>query len=86
MEEKFKKRDKVKHKHRDQAMIVSNYIRPERTAKCFCGSQKKFRHCHREAFDKLKMIGDNNLKVHGYMIGKAAGLFSTININLFGVD
>ena len=55
---------------------IANNTRPERTSKCFCGSEKKFRHCHREAFDKLKKIGDDQLKFHGYRIGKAAGLFA----------
>lgn len=45
-----------------------NYIirndRPNRTSLCFCGSRKKFRHCHRESFDKIKLIGDDLIIKH----------------------
>lgn len=35
---------------------------PSRTSKCFCGSGKKYRHCHRESFIQFKKIGQERLK------------------------
>lgn len=34
---------------------------PSRTSKCFCGSGKKYRHCHREAYHSIKSIGQDQL-------------------------
>lgn len=34
---------------------------PLRTSKCFCGSGKKYRHCHKKAFMSLKSIGQERL-------------------------
>jgi hypothetical protein len=55
--------------------FVAGNTKPNRTNLCFCNSGIKFRHCHRAAFEKLKHIGDDNLKFHAYSIGKAAGIF-----------
>lgn len=35
---------------------------PSRTSKCFCGSSKKYRHCHREAYQAIKSIGQEKIK------------------------
>lgn len=62
-------------KHTLQLMDhISTHDRPYRTNKCFCGSNQKFRHCHRLAFDVLKNIGDNIVRGHVYEIAKAAKL------------
>lgn len=53
-------------------LFVARHERPVRTSYCFCGKQIKFRHCHLEAFDKLKQIGDETLQVHAYSIAKAS--------------
>jgi len=34
---------------------------PSRTAICFCGSGKKYRHCHREAYRSLKLLSQEKL-------------------------
>ncbi|MBD1434353.1 SEC-C domain-containing protein [Sphingobacterium sp. DN00404] len=34
---------------------------PSRTSPCFCGSEKKYRYCHREAYQSLKNIGQEKL-------------------------
>lgn len=53
---------------------IATHNRPFRTSQCFCGRKIKFRHCHREAYDKLKYIGDSILINHAYEIAKAAKL------------
>lgn len=62
-----------------KTVLLMSYIaensKPSRTSLCFCNNGTKFRHCHRSAFEKLKMIGNENLKFHAYGIGKAAGFF-----------
>ena len=47
---------------------------PIRTSLCFCGSQNKFRNCHKKAFEKLKQIGDENLLSDANEFAKATGL------------
>lgn len=54
---------------------IATKSRPSSTAMCFCASGKKFRKCHRSAFDLLKQVGDKVLLSHGYEIGKAFGIF-----------
>ncbi len=34
---------------------------PSRTSQCFCRSNKKYRYCHRSAYQKLKNIGQDRL-------------------------
>lgn len=34
---------------------------PSRTSKCFCGSDKKYRYCHKVAYQALKSIGQDRL-------------------------
>jgi hypothetical protein len=53
---------------------IASHDRPVRTSLCFCGGKAKFRNCHREAFDKLKEIGDDNVKHDADNIAKATGL------------
>lgn len=40
--------------------IYKNHT-PPRTSKCFCGSDQKYRYCHREAYHALKSIGQDRL-------------------------
>jgi hypothetical protein len=54
--------------------FIATHHRPDRTSKCFCGSGLKFRNCHREIFDRLKLIGEQVLLEHCHAIGKAAGI------------
>jgi len=35
--------------------------KPQRTSKCFCGSDRKFRYCHKEGYEMLKSIGQERL-------------------------
>lgn len=53
--------------------FIAAHERPDRTSLCFCGKKAKFRHCHRDAFDKLKKIGNSIIGNHAYAIAKAAG-------------
>ena len=53
---------------------IADHTRPGRTSYCFCGRNAKFRHCHRDAYDKLKSIGDIQIKNHVYLIAKAVKL------------
>lgn len=55
-------------------LYISTHTRPSRTSLCFCGGKSKFRHCHRDAFDKLKNIGDNTLIDHANLMARAAKL------------
>lgn len=47
---------KVKDLKRAETLLTFIYKNnnPSRTAKCFCGSGQKYRHCHREAYQTLK--------------------------------
>ena len=36
--------------------------RPDRRANCFCGNEKKFRYCHKEAYNKLNELNDLEIK------------------------
>lgn len=55
--------------------FIATNERPNRTSTCFCGNKVKFRHCHRAAFDRLKLIGNGNVLRHSLDIGKALGIF-----------
>jgi len=44
--------------------------RPNRNNKCFCGSGKLFRHCHREAYDEIKSLGKDFLINQIYILYK----------------
>jgi len=55
------------------AYIVSN-PRPNRSNKCFCGSGELFRHCHRGAYDDLKLLGKNFLIDQVNILYKWSGL------------
>src|SRR5204863_3040780 len=50
--------------------------KPHRTSFCFCGQRKKFRHCHKGAFEKLKRLGLDMLNHHYNLIAKATSYFS----------
>ena len=45
------------------SFVIQN-DRPSRVSACFCGNGKKFRHCHRDAFDKIKLIDKEHLIRH----------------------
>jgi len=53
---------------------IATHDRPSRTSLCFCGQKVKFRRCHRDAFDKLKLIGDSIVCDHAHGIAKAVGI------------
>jgi hypothetical protein len=63
----------------DQTLRIMHFIasnpRPVRTSMCFCNSGIKFRNCHRQAFDKIKVIGEEIILQHHFAIGKAVGVF-----------
>ena len=42
-------------------MYIYKNDTPSRTSKCFCGSHKKYRHCHREAYQLIKSMGQDRL-------------------------
>jgi hypothetical protein len=46
--------------HELLVFIYKNSI-PLRTSKCFCGSNKKFRYCHKESYHAIKSIGPERL-------------------------
>lgn len=54
--------------------LIAESNRPERTSFCFCGRNIKFRCCHREAFDQLKLMDKGKLLGHAKGIAQAAGL------------
>lgn len=51
--------------------LISKKDRPDRTSFCFCGSNKKYRHCHKTAYENLKQVGDDLLEIHAERIWKA---------------
>lgn len=57
----------------DLIKFIAMEDKPHRTSFCFCGKRVKFRHCHKEAFEKLKSLGPATLKYHYIMIAKATG-------------
>lgn len=42
--------------------FIAKGKRPDRTNECFCGSNEKFRKCHRAAFDRLIVLGEVELE------------------------
>jgi len=55
-------------------MIEIAYVgRPGRTHLCFCGSKNKFRKCHRDAFDKLGLIGKVQLLEFAFTFSERLG-------------
>jgi hypothetical protein len=54
--------------------FVVTHERPYRTSMCFCGEKIKFRHCHRDSFDLLKMLGDNVIEYHYHEIARNIAL------------
>lgn len=42
-------------------MCIHKNDTPSRTSKCFCGSGKKYRYCHREAYQLIKSMGQYRL-------------------------
>jgi hypothetical protein len=43
---------------------IATISKPGRTSKCFCGSGKKYRYCHRENYEKLSKLGKELLIDH----------------------
>ncbi len=44
--------------------LLSKEKKIDRTARCFCGSGKKFRKCHREAFNILARLPADEIKIY----------------------
>ncbi|RKS03588.1 SEC-C domain-containing protein [Flavobacterium sp. 102] len=44
--------------------MVMSKQEPDRTALCFCGSKKKYRHCHRDAFRELAKLEEAGLNYY----------------------
>lgn len=61
-------------------VFIAKGIKPGRTHGCFCGSGKKFRKCHREAFEKIVVIDSNVLKDHATQIAVAAKQLDLLTI------
>lgn len=68
--------EQLNTKNIGQALIwmlqISNGLTLGRTSKCFCGKNIKYRHCHRDAVNKLKLLGTEQLKNH------AANIYSKL--------
>lgn len=56
--------------------FIATENKPHRTSFCFCGKKEKFRHCHKEAFEKLKSLGHEVLKYHYVLMAKTMGYFN----------
>lgn len=56
--------------------FIATHDKPHRTSYCFCGKKEKFRHCHKGAFEKLKILGFEILKYHYAMMSKTITNFS----------
>lgn len=50
---------------------VGRTNKPDRTSKCFCGSGKKYRKCHKDAYEAIKDIGTMNLCEHANYMASA---------------
>lgn len=59
-------------------IFAAKGVKPGRTHNCFCGSDKKFRKCHREAFEKLVIIEKDILKDHARQFALAAELWDLV--------
>jgi hypothetical protein len=55
-------------------MLLGKGKKPGRTEACFCGSNKKFRKCHRAAYDRLLVLGEERLNRDALRIAKYAGI------------
>ena len=49
-------------------LFIKNRNEPIRTAKCFCGSEEKYRKCHRETFRLLNLFNDEELNLYIQMV------------------
>lgn len=53
-------------KDKNQIIRLLTFIldnkKPHRTNKCFCGSNQKFRHCHKKAYETIHLIGEELVK------------------------
>lgn len=47
--------------------------RPGRTHRCFCGRDEKFRKCHRDAYDKLTLLGKDQLISYALLFSEKLG-------------
>ncbi len=50
---------------------IADAEKPGRTHDCFCGAKKKFRKCHRAAYEKLLPLGKKILYAHANEFAKA---------------
>jgi hypothetical protein len=53
---------------------IASKPRPNRSNRCFCGSGELFRHCHRKAYDELKVLGQKYLENDLHLLYKWSGL------------
>lgn len=52
----------------DWLFFIAKGKEPDRTADCFCGSKKKYRKCHREAFRELSLLSIKDLLYYSALI------------------
>lgn len=62
-------------------IYIASNSRPNRSNKCFCGSGGLFRHCHREAYDELKILDKKRLENDLYLLYKWSGLMGLDRLN-----
>jgi len=55
-------------------MFIATHSRPNRSNKCFCESGELFRHCHRKAYDELKVLGQKHLENDLQLLYQWSGL------------
>lgn len=67
-DETFKTEGKVDEVVRLMKKMALTSTKPRRTHDCFCGSRKKFRRCHREAFNKLLDLDRGQIFTHASLI------------------
>lgn len=47
---------------------VGNNAKPDRTSMCFCGSDLKYRHCHKAAYETMLLMGQDTLLGHASIL------------------
>ncbi len=65
--------DKNARKIISMIVQIADTKRPAGSNDCFCGSGAKFRKCHREAYDKLILLGPSQLKDFVNLLAKVSG-------------
>lgn len=49
--------------------FIKKRQKPNRTSLCFCGSEQKYRHCHRDTFEKLVLLSDDDFYIISNFFG-----------------